>query len=166
MYDLDDEKLKSKTSVELWKNRLINGHGPKPKIALIYHGLKFHVRILIHNERKEDRIRDFFTTFTHHIKQAQAQAHSQRRSHYDFKVALDRIVIAMENELNNYPSTVLDEYTPSLEPRKEEMRVGNLVSLEKRMRWVSIPTSCESDVRWWPGILYETFEEFYMDIGE
>ena len=46
------------------------------------------------------------------------------------------------------------------------MRVGQVVSIPEKIAWVKIPSSCNSEIRWWPGVLYQSFEEFSSDISE
>jgi hypothetical protein len=52
------------------------------------------------------------------------------------------------------------------DPSKGEMKVGRVINVVDRIRWIKLPSSSMSDVRWWPGILYESYQEFCSDIGE
>jgi hypothetical protein len=50
---------------------------------------------------------------------------------------------------------------------KAEMKLGQKISIESRLRWVKQPSSeSTGSVMRWPAVQYESFSELIQDVGE
>jgi len=48
-----------------------------------------------------------------------------------------------------------------------ELKIGMKVPVENRVHWVKLPSGGKTEsIKWWPGVLYESYTELIQDVGE
>jgi len=47
------------------------------------------------------------------------------------------------------------------------LKIGMKVPIENRVQWVKLPSGGKVEsVKWWPGVLYESYTELIQDVGK
>ena len=47
------------------------------------------------------------------------------------------------------------------------LKIGMKVPVENRVQWFKLPSGGKAEsIKWWPGVLYESYTELIQDVGE
>jgi len=50
---------------------------------------------------------------------------------------------------------------------KAGLKIGMKVPVEDRLTWVKLRSEGKTEsIKWWPGVLYESYTELFQDVGK